>query len=277
LNPQTSGTGPTDGLLEIEHDGAFTISFEFADGVVLTHSANISWNLGEIMFDESIYLVGESGKVQVIDPDMNLKPEVVDRVKIEITSDSDITGITLNAIETLDDSGVFEGVFSFTQNSGSSGNRLFAGPGDTIYAKYEDNTLPSPHSISDNLDIKVSSKLESEIPPIQRVSINDVFFSDILGNPIEPQVGKQMQIVNSISNNQNYEQTFVYVTQIKDETGLVVSLSWIQGKLTQNQSMDLSVSWTPESGDYIIESYVWKSFTEQIPLSPSSSVSTILE
>ena len=270
-NPRTSGGGPTNGFLEVERDGGLTISFEFADGVVLTTSAMISWNIGELNFDKPIFLVGDTAKIQVIDPDMNLNPEAVDKIEVEISSDSDMAGIIVNAIETDDDSGLFETVFSFTQNSVSSGNQLFAIPDDSIYAKYEDNTIPSPYSIQDDLDIQTESKLESGILPIQRISIGDILFTDSFGIPIEPTINETNQIVGSITNNQNYEQSFVYITQVKDEFGAVASLSWIQGELTSNQSLELSQSWIPtETNDYSIETFVWKSLNDQVPLSPNS-------
>jgi len=277
-NPRTVGTGPTNGFLETERDSGLTISFEFADGVVLTHSVMISWNIGQIIFAEPIYLVGETAKIRVIDPDMNLNPETVDRIEVEVSSDSDVAGILADAIETEDDSGLFEAMVSFTQNSVSSGNRLFAIPGDSIYAKYEDNTLPSPYSIQDDLDIQIESKLESEVPLIQRISVEDVFLADSFGIPIEPTINEQIQIVGMISNNQNYDQIFVYIIQVKNQDGAVVSLSWIQGELTSNQSLELSQSWIPtEPGNYTIESFVWNSLQVPIALSENSSISLLVQ
>ncbi len=268
-NPRTVGTGPTNGFLEVKRDGGITISFEFADGVVLTHSVMISWNIGEIIFDKSIFLVGETAKIQVIDLDMNLNPETIDRIEVEVSSDSDVAGILVDAIETEDDSGLFEALISFTQTSVSSGNRLFAIPNDSIYAKYEDNTLPSPYSIQDDLDIQIESKLESEIPPIQRISVEDVFFANSLGIPIEPIINEQIQVVGIIHNNQNYVQPFVYITQIKDQEEAVVSLFWILGELASNQSLELSKSWIPtEFGNYTVETFVWNSLQDQTSLSP---------
>jgi len=277
-NPRTVGTGPTNGFLEVERDGGITVSFEFADGVVLTHSAMISWNIGQIIFDKSIFLVGETSKIQVIDLDMNLNPEAIDRIEVEVSSDSDVAGILVDAIETEDDSGLFEALVSFTQTSVSSGNRLFAIPNDSIYAKYEDNTLPSPYSIQDDLDIQVESKLESEVPPLQRIYVEDVFFADSLGIPIEPIINEQIQVVGMIRNNQNYDQPFVYITQIKDQEGAVVSLSWILGELTSNQSLELSQSWTPtEFGNYTIETFIWNSLKDQASLSPKSAMSYFIQ
>jgi len=278
-NPRTVGQGPTNGFLEVERDGGLTISFEFADGVVLTTSVSISWNIGEINFDEPIYLVGDSAKIQVLDADMNLNPEAVDRITVEISSDSDIAGIQVDALETEEDSGLFQAVISFTQNSVSSGNRLYAIPGDSIYSKYEDNTLPSPHSILDDLDINAEVKLDSGISPIQRISQEVAFISDSFGAQIlEPTINQQLQIVGIITNNQNYDQTFSYIIQVKDKDGIVVSLSWIQGELTSNQSLDLSQSWTPtKSGNYFIETFVWNSLEDQAPLSPKSSSTYIIQ
>jgi len=277
-NPRTVGTGPTNGFLEVERDGGITVSFEFADGVVLTHSAMISWNIGQIIFDKSIFLVGETSKIQVIDLDMNLNPEAIDRIEVEVSSDSDVAGILVDAIETDDDSGLFEALVSFTQTSVSSGNRLFAIPNDSIYAKYEDNTLPSPYSIQDDLDIQVESKLESEVPPLQRIYVEDVFFADSLGIPIEPIINEQIQVVGMIRNNQNYDQPFVYITQIKDQERAVVSLSWILGELTSNQSLELSQSWTPtEFGNYTIETFIWNSLKDQASLSPKSAMSYFIQ
>jgi len=277
-NPRTVGTGPTNGFLEVKRDGGITISFEFADGVVLTHSAMISWNIGQIIFDKSIFLVGETAKIQVIDLDMNLNPEAIDRIEVKVSSDSDVAGILVDAIETEDDSGLFEALVSFTQTSVSSGNRLFAIPNDSIYAKYEDNTLPSPYSIQDDFDIQVESKLESEVPPVKRISVEDVFFADSLGVPIEPIINEQIQVVGMIHNNQNYNQPFVFITQIKDQGGAVVSLSWILGELTSNQSLELSQSWTPtEFGNYTIETFTWNSLKEQTSLSPKSAMSYFIQ
>jgi len=277
-NPRTVGTGPTNGFLEVKRDGGITVSFEFADGVVLTHSVMISWNIGEIIFDKSIFLVGETAKIQVIDLDMNLNPEAIDRIEVEVSSDSDVAGILVDAIETEDDSGVFEALISFTQTSVSSGNRLFSIPNDSIYAKYEDRTLPYPYSIQDDLDIQVESKLESEIPPIQRISVEDVFFANSLGIPIEPIINEQIQVVGIIHNNQNYVQPFAYITQIKDPEEAVVSLSWILGELASNHSLELSQSWTPtEFGNYTIATFVWNSLNDQTSLSPKFTMSHFIQ
>lgn len=274
-NPRTAGTGPTNGFLESERDSAITISFEFTDGVVLTQSVPISWNIGTIKFLQPQYVIGQNAVIRVTDADLNLNPEAIDQVKVEVSSDSDAGGITVQATETTESSGVFNVEISFSQNFVSSGNRLFAIPGDTIFAKYEDRTLPSPYSESDDLDVVAQASFESNIHPTERITIENVFLADGRGVPLsELGTEESFQTVGSIKNNQNYEQNFVYLIQISDDKKRIVSLSWIKGKLAANQKLDLSQSWSPtQPGDYAIETFVWKSLNNPIPLSESSTLS----
>ena len=269
-NPRTMGRGPTNGFLETTNDGGITISFEFADGVVLTHSALIRWNIGEVSFMEPTYFVGDSAKIQVIDPDMNLNPEIIDQVDLKVTSHSDAAGIVATATETNEASGIFEAAISFTQSSSSSGNRLFANPGDILEVKYRDYTLPRPYSISDDLEITSLAKFTSNIPPIERISITNNFIADSSGNVIqELKTNDQIQVVGAIQNNQNFGQGFIFIVQINSPEGTIVSLSWVEGELQSNQILELSQSWTPsKAGEYIIETFVWSSLKDPIPLSP---------
>jgi hypothetical protein len=228
--PRTLGNGPTDGLLEAQRDDGITISFEFADGVVLTNSATISWNLAEIEFSSPNYLVTDQVVIRVRDADMNLNPESLDDVNVDVSSDSDSAGVSIVATETFDDSGIFEAVIILTQTSDSSGNRLFAIPGDIITARYEDRTLPKPYSTSDELDIIAKSTIGSSTPDLQKVSVIDLYLADSNGNMItEIRTDQRVQIVSDIQNNEDYPQEFVSILQISDSKGNVVSLSWVGG------------------------------------------------
>ena len=270
-SPRTFGNGPTNGFLETKRDDGITISFEFADGVVLTKSAKVSWNIGEIVFSNPDYSTDNQITIQVIDPDMNINPEFLDHVNIDVSSDSDSSGISVVATETQDDSGIFVSTISLTQHDDSSGNRLRALPSDVIAAKYEDRTLPLPYGISDELDVTAKSSVESNISNIQRVSIEDLYLADSSGKQIsELTKDEQTQIISHIHNNQNYPQQFTSILQIKDEQNRIVSLSWITGNLSELQNFELSQSWTPiQSGNYQIETFVWKSLDDPFPLVPS--------
>ena len=277
-NPKTFGNGPTNGFLESDVDDSISISFEFADGVVLTESIPIKWNMGVIQFSKNIFVTNDSVEIRVIDPDLNLNPEAIDTIHIEVFSDSDNGGLEVIATETSERSGNFVANITLSTNT-SSGNRLYAIPGDTIIAKYTDHTLPKPFSKSDSQNIETSAIVDYSISPINRIQTSPISLSDSFGNPITSLLSEtQIQIVGTIENQINYDQEFIYFFQIKNSDNSVISLSWIEGKLSPNQILDISQSWIPEKSDnYILETYVWNSLNNLIPLSPAISSSIIVD
>jgi len=271
--PRTTGNGPTSGFLQVDRDSAITISFEFADGVVLVESVPVSWNLGTINFAEDLFFLENSALVRVVDLDMNLNPEALDNLTIQLYSDSDVAGIEVNAVETSESSGAFTATISLSQNSPSSGNRLYSIPGDAIFAKYDDYTLPKPYTKSDNLEIQTVARVDSSTPPMERIENSPITFSGSLGNPLESfSENTQMQIVGTIKNEQEFKQKFVYFFQVKNDQNYVESLSWVQGEISPNQILDVSQSWVPkESGKYHVETFVWNSIGDSTALSPIMS------
>jgi len=167
-----------------------------------------------------------------------------------------------------EDSGLFEAAISFTKTQTSSGSRLFALPDDALQAKYDDYTLPKPYSTLDNLEISSQSKFVSNVPTIDRISIAKNFVADSLGNEIGYlYTNEQLQIVGAIQNNQDYKQDFVFIVQVAESDGKISSLSWLEGQLNSYQNLELAQSWTPtKSGEYTIETFVWISFKDPIPL-----------
>ena len=268
-NPKTIGNGPTNGFLESDRDDSISISFEFADGVILSESIPISWNYGIIKFSEDFFLFHDSIQIRIIDFDMNLNPETIDTVLVEVFSDSDAGGIQVIAMETSERSGDFIANISLSTST-SSGNRLYAIPGDTITAKYNDHTLPKPFSKSDSQYIEIFTTVDYHILPINRIQVSPVFLADGFSNPTTSFFSNiQMQIVGTIENQMNSDQDFIYFFQIKNSNGTIISLSWIQGQLSPNQILDISQSWIPENSDtYILETYVWNSLNNLTPMSP---------
>ncbi len=87
-----------------------------------------------------------------------------------------------------------------------------------------------------------------------------------------------MQIVGTITNDQNFKQKFVYLFQVKNANDFVESISWIKGELSPKQSLDVSQSWIPEkSGTYQIETFVWNSLNNPMVLAPIMSTSIVVE
>ena len=271
--PRTVGTGPTNGFLEVDRDSAITISFEFADGVVLIESVPVSWNVGTIDFVEDVFFLENSAVIRVVDVDMNLNPESLDNLTIHVFSDSDIAGIEVTAVETSESSGSFVATILLSESSTSSGNRLYVLPGDKIFAKYDDHTLPEPFSTSDNLKVETFANVDSSVPSIERIKNSPTVFSNGLGNTLQSfSPNSQIQLIGTISNEHDFNQKFVYLFQIKNDQNIVESLSWVRGEITPNEFLDISQSWTPKKdGVYEIDTFIWNSFADRMALSPSMS------
>ena len=86
-------------------------------------------------------------------------------------------------------------------------------------------------------------------------------------------IDEQIMIMADISNNQDTQQNFAYITQVKTDEDVVISLSWLTGSLSPRQSFSPAQSWTPsESGTYHIQVYVWESIDHPSALSPPLSM-----
>jgi len=89
--------------------------------------------------------------IQVIEHDMNLSPNEIEKFKIRIWSDSDPKGISPYVYETSKDSGVFVSNIYFSANP-STGQRLHTLEEDLVIASYKDHTLPASYA-DDSLKI----------------------------------------------------------------------------------------------------------------------------
>ena len=164
-NPRTSGLGPTDGFLENSNEDMILVQFDYSEDVTMVGSALVRWNIGEVQWLKASYPDSGTGVVRVIDPDMNWNTEEIDNFYIDVWSDSDAGGIDLAVSETKENTGIFEGTLFFSTTDDSSGHRLRVVEGDTITAEYEDNTLPSPYSPEDELDISDTAIIRNTAIP----------------------------------------------------------------------------------------------------------------
>ena len=86
-------------------------------------------------------------------------------------------------------------------------------------------------------------------------------------------VDDQIMIMADISNNQDTQQNFAYLTQVRTDDDVVISLSWLTGSLSPRQSFSPAQSWIPtEPGTYHIQVFVWESIDHPSALSPPLSM-----
>ena len=96
--------------------------------------------------------------------------------------------------------------------------------------------------------------------PLDRVDITNPRLVNAFGSKISDQinVNQQVQISADVKNNQEKSQKFVYVVQVKNQNGVIISLGWISGLLNPGQTFSPALSWTPKvSNVYTAEIFVW--------------------
>ena len=271
---KTSGDGPTDGYLETPSDGGISVSYEFSEDETVFTSSIVRWNIGDVQWLEASYPASATGVLRIIDPDMNLNPEAVDNLDVNIASNTDASGITLTVTETNEATGIFEGTVFFTTTGGSSGHRLRVSEGDTVTADYADGTLPLPYTTNDSVSITSTTIIGTIVPPLERAPATNLRIVDTFGSSIDAvSVDQQVQITADLSSGQDKDQDFAYLIQIQNSDGVTVSLSWIAGALSSGQSFSPSASWTPTSaGTYTVTAFVWESIDNPTALSPPLSI-----
>ncbi len=265
--------GPTNGFLPSTGNDGISVSFEYNRDQVITGSALIRWNEGQIKWLAPNYPVDGQAILQITDPDMNLNPDAIDKFDTSVWSDSDSGGIKVSMTETGPDTGVFQGTVYLTSDLSSSGNRLHVSPGDTVTGEYIDTTLPLPHSPSDQMRM-VATTTAGSVPPLEQASSSNARVLDSTGNPLtKVNVNQQIHIVSDVTNNEDKDQPFAYLVQIQDNNGITVSLSWITGSMAPHQTMNLGQSWMPTSpGSYTAQIFVWESIKEPNALATPSTL-----
>ena len=97
---------------------------------------------------------------------------------------------------------------------------------------------------------------------LDRVLVSSQRLVNAFGEQVFEQVNinQQVQIAADIANGQDKEQLFVYILQIKNSEGHIVSVSTIAGELQPIQSFNAALSWRPTiTGTYVAEIFVWES------------------
>jgi plastocyanin len=107
-------------------------------------------------------------------------------------------------------------------------------------------------------------KFKEEKVTIVQSSITDQLNSQLYG----VNKGQSVMLQSVIKNNQDTEQTFAYIVQIKDSNGIIVKLEAVEGVLPAGKSFTVGALWIPNKTDsYATEVFVWKSLSEPVPLS----------
>ena len=137
-----------------------------------------SSNIGTIYWKQEIISPNSFVDIYVHDNDMNKKeyPNFADKFTISVWSDSSPDGLKIQVVETGVYSGIFKGRVFVADSGDTVKNRLVSMPGDTVYAKYVDFTMPdgSTSEIFSAAIVKISGQnmqsLLDNIDPKYRMS-----------------------------------------------------------------------------------------------------------
>jgi|GEM_PF-5937849 len=270
-----------EGVLQVQRGDVLTVEFKTKDNMIFTKKVDINFNLGQVRFSKDAFSSRETVEIFVSDLDRNNNPNMINTLPVMVWSTTDRTGVMVTLRETDANSGEFSAFMTLTRTETSSGNRLRVSEGDTITARYTDNTrIPT-----DELTPKGSKTF----------AVREVFASALIGcicAPLERAITSEIQIYNSankdaipvtqlntgdtaiirnkITNAMNSNNEFAYITQVKNSDEITVSLSWIRSELKANETVKVESTWIPDSpGTYYVENFVWTAIDNPDPLSPT--------
>lgn len=265
---KSGGSGPVDGFLPCNPNDVISVSFEYAEGQHVTGSSIIRWNIGAIKWLQPSYRIGDTAVIQVIDPDMNLDPQSIDKFDVKVWSNSDPDGITISVVETGMSTGIFQGFVNLVVESDSE-NKLKVKDGDKIFAQYIDRTLPSPYTTSNEVILKSIAFVGKIIPPLTRLALTEPIIVDQNNNKLQNIKTGQLAFMGAkVTNIQECSQSFVFMMQIKDESGTVVHLSYMPYSILVEQSVKPLLPWRAETaGEFHVQIFTREVYDEPIPLS----------
>ncbi len=263
------------------------VEYRTADKQVeLSKTARIAFHDGSVTLDKDAYKIGETARITIEDPDENRKPDAPDQFTIKVVSDTDPAGISVNVRETGDRTGKFTADIILTSEV-SSGTRLQVREGDQITVIYTDETLPDQQTIKMQLvnrdeeglrtlstrNVAATATIGVTLPPTERFAVQQPRTVDQAGNPTTPSVNVLVSIATQIKNNTNKAMDYVYIVQVKDANGIVVSISTVSSTLDGGRTANVSASWLPTApGTYTIETFVWSELGKPSPLSPLQKI-----
>ena len=224
-----------------------------------------------IATDKESYADDETVHLTIADPDANVNSSVVDSIEAIVSSVS--SEIELSLQETSTNSGTFEASFILSSETNATEGTLFAGNNVTI--TYTDDR-PADYSESIDagenpqkdfelvIDVNISGKTGIETTDVARP-----IAKNIAGNSGPFSAGISLALSTTVTNNNNDQEVFVALIEVRDSNDVTVFLSWQSGNLESRGTTDISVAWLPDNaGLYQVRTFVLSSLGNGEVLSP---------
>jgi hypothetical protein len=219
-----------------------------------------SWD-PEFAADKDSYNVGDRATITIADPDANTDPDIADSLRdISVTSDTDVVGEELSALETGADTGVFR--LSFSLVSSATGGGISVTRGDTVSIEYTDEFPADFEQEEEDKDFVFEISVGGEGAGRDATTPSPPRAEDVSGGELdEVTAGQQVVLTTSVTNNINDDQPFVALIEVRDSNGITVFIGWGTGVLNPSDQSTVGVSWTPQDpGDYEVRTFVIDDF-----------------
>ncbi len=243
---------------------------------LIATAAEVRYNYAMLEFDREYYIDTERAVIRLVEPDADRDPYSIDKVVVNVWSESDVVGLKIALQETDRHTGIFEGTVEFAEGSYRGRDKLKVIDNDRITVRYMDDTLPKPSRLGADGVTTVEIKFVDAhaiygtgIEAKKRVLVNETKVITQFGEDVKIlSSGSRLAIYSELMNVQPIEQRFTYIVQVHDNDGFVEHITYLSASMQPNVKTFVTQSWTPmKKGYYTIEVFVWDSIEKPVALS----------
>ncbi len=244
---------------------------------LIATAAEVRYNYAMLEFDREYYYIGtERAVIRLVEPDADRDPYSIDKVVVNVWSESDVVGLKVTLQETDRHTGIFEGTVEFAEGSYRGKDKLKIIDNDRITVRYTDDTLPKPARLGADGVTTVEIRLVDAhaiygtgIEAKKRILVDETKVITQFGEDVKIlSSGSRLAIYSELMNVQPIEQRFTYIVQVHDNDGFVEHITYLSASMQPNVKTFVTQSWTPmKKGYYTIEVFVWDSIEKPVALS----------